>query len=54
MKIRGGKDLVKCPRCGSVFSISYSRTFACGSCSLAVKGCHYVKCPYCGNEFVIR
>ncbi len=46
------KDLVTCPKCGSIFSISYSRAFSCGGCPSATFGsCGYVKCPKCGYEF---
>jgi len=53
MRIKGGKDLVSCPKCGSKFSVSYSRAFACSGCYRASLGCTYVKCPNCGYEFMV-
>jgi len=43
---------VKCPNCGFVFDISYSRALACGGCPASSLGsCGYVRCPRCGYEF---
>ncbi|MBS7250186.1 MAG: hypothetical protein Q6366_015500 [Candidatus Freyarchaeota archaeon] len=43
---------VTCPKCGFTFNLSYSRTFACGSCPSAALGdCGYIKCPKCKHEF---
>ena len=43
---------VKCPRCGFVFDVGYSRIISCRTCALAPLGdCEYVKCPECGYEF---
>jgi len=51
----GGEKLVKCPRCGFVFSLTYSRAVSCGGCSLAALGsCGYVRCPRCGHEFPVK
>lgn len=44
------KKIVKCPKCGYEFDISYSRVFTCGSCPRVVS-CEYIKCPKCGHEF---
>ncbi|MEM4405429.1 MAG: hypothetical protein QXT73_05495 [Candidatus Methanomethylicaceae archaeon] len=41
-----------CPYCGSRFSLTYSRAFACSGCGQATFGdCGYAKCPKCGKEF---
>jgi len=53
-KLKGGRDLVRCPRCGYEFSITYSRAFACSGCPVASLSCNYVKCPRCGHEFTLR
>jgi len=53
IRIKGRRDLVKCPRCGHEFSISYSRAFACSGCYMASFSCEYVKCPECGYEFTV-
>lgn len=53
LRLKGRKDLVKCPKCGYTFSITYSRAFACSGCSLASLSCDYVKCPKCGYEFTV-
>ncbi|MET1160534.1 MAG: hypothetical protein ABWW65_06185 [Thermoprotei archaeon] len=43
--------LLRCPRCGFEFDISYSRAMACGGCPYVTFGnCRYVKCPRCGYE----
>lgn len=43
---------LRCPRCGYVFDISYSRAFACAGCPAATLGnCGYARCPRCGYEF---
>ncbi|MCS7104792.1 MAG: phage terminase large subunit family protein [Thermofilaceae archaeon] len=51
MRIRGRRDLVRCPQCGHEFSVSYSRAFACSGCYMASFSCDYIKCPECGHEF---
>ncbi|MCD6444440.1 hypothetical protein J7L70_05510 [Candidatus Bathyarchaeota archaeon] len=44
--------LVKCPRCGRRFSLSYARLTSCSGCRYSVFGeCGYVRCPNCGYEF---
>ncbi|MEM1662158.1 MAG: hypothetical protein QXP72_00285 [Desulfurococcaceae archaeon] len=43
--------LLKCPKCGFRFDITYSRAFSCGGCPYVTFGnCNYVKCPKCGFE----
>uniref|UniRef100_A0A7C3J451 Uncharacterized protein n=1 Tax=Candidatus Methanomethylicus mesodigestus TaxID=1867258 RepID=A0A7C3J451_9CREN len=43
-----------CPNCGSRFSLTYSRAFACQGCNQATFGsCGYAKCPRCGKEFPV-
>ena len=49
MRIRGRKNIVRCPNCGFEFDISYARTFSCAGCP-SVVSCSYVKCPNCGFE----
>jgi len=44
------KRIVRCPKCGFAFDISYGRAFACSGCPSTVQ-CGYAKCPKCGNEF---
>ncbi|MBS7644136.1 hypothetical protein KEJ26_06155 [Candidatus Bathyarchaeota archaeon] len=44
------RRLIRCPKCGDEFDISYARTFGCGSCPSLVQ-CAMVKCPTCGHEF---
>jgi len=44
------KRIIKCPKCGFTFDITYGRTFACGGCPSLVQ-CGMAKCPKCGNEF---
>jgi len=53
LRIRGRKNIVRCPRCGFEFDVSYSRTFSCAGCPSMVS-CNYVKCPKCGYEFMPR
>ncbi len=54
MKRGGGRrNLVTCPKCGAVYDLGYSRTFACGGCPSNVS-CSYSKCPQCGHEFPLR
>ncbi len=49
------RKILRCPKCGFIFDISYARATACAGCSLAVLGdCKYVKCPKCGYEFPIK
>lgn len=45
-----GKRIVRCPKCGFVFDITYGRAFACSGCESAVH-CSGAKCPKCGEEF---
>ncbi|MEN6378338.1 MAG: hypothetical protein ABFD15_01995 [Methanofastidiosum sp.] len=44
-------DLVKCPKCGFVFSKQYSRVVSCQTCPMATSGCVMIKCPRCQEEF---
>ena len=44
-------DIVKCPKCGFVFSKQYSRVVSCKSCAMATSGCVMIKCPKCQEEF---
>ncbi|MEM2102064.1 MAG: hypothetical protein QXM22_00955 [Candidatus Bathyarchaeia archaeon] len=44
------KHVVRCPKCGFVFDVSYGRAFACKSCPSLVH-CEGIKCPKCGHEF---
>jgi len=47
--------LLKCPRCGFRFDVSYSRAVVCGGCPYVTFGnCNYVKCPRCGYEDAIE
>ncbi|MCF8884252.1 MAG: hypothetical protein QXK95_00800 [Nitrososphaerota archaeon] len=50
MSSKSRRNIVKCPNCGHVFEVSYSRVFSCGGCP-SVISCKYVKCPECGYEF---
>jgi len=44
--------IVRCPKCGYAFSLSYSRALMCTGCHLSVMGnCGYAVCPNCGYEF---
>lgn len=44
-------NLLKCPKCGFKFDITYSRALVCSGCPTATFGnCRYVKCPRCGYE----
>jgi len=47
--------VVKCPRCGRSFDITYARAFSCKSCDVLLlqRSCRYVKCPFCGFEFTV-
>ncbi len=47
--------ILRCPRCGFRFDVSYARAYACIGCPvLATRPtCDYVKCPRCGYEFPI-
>ncbi|WEU39945.1 MAG: hypothetical protein OdinLCB4_005605 [Candidatus Odinarchaeum yellowstonii] len=48
-------SMVKCPKCGFTFNISYGRVFACGSCpSRSLGDCGFCKCPECGYEFPVN
>ncbi|MEM4576611.1 MAG: hypothetical protein QW701_04000 [Candidatus Nezhaarchaeales archaeon] len=53
MRLRGSTKLVRCPKCGYEFDITYARTFACGGCPSAAVGCKYARCPSCGHEWPI-
>ncbi|KYC45101.1 MAG: hypothetical protein APG12_01315 [Candidatus Methanofastidiosum methylothiophilum] len=44
-------DIVKCPKCGFVFSKQYSRVVSCKTCAMATSGCVLIKCPRCQEEF---
>lgn len=44
------KHIVRCPKCGFTFDVSYGRTFACGGCPSIVQ-CGMAKCPKCKHEF---
>ena len=44
------RRLVRCPKCGFTFDISYGRAFACSGCPSLVH-CNSVKCPKCKSEF---
>jgi uncharacterized C2H2 Zn-finger protein len=44
-------DLIRCPKCGFVFSKQYSRIVSCKTCAFATSGCTLVKCPRCQEEF---
>jgi len=44
------KHVIKCPKCGFTFDISYGRAFACAGCQSVVQ-CGMARCPKCGNEF---
>ncbi|MDH7477538.1 MAG: hypothetical protein QHH17_04050 [Candidatus Bathyarchaeota archaeon] len=44
------KSMVKCPKCGFAFNITYGRAFACSGCPSSVQ-CGMAKCPKCGHEF---
>ena len=44
------KHILRCPKCGFTFDVSYGRTFACGGCSSMVQ-CGMAKCPKCEHEF---
>ncbi|MCW3986067.1 MAG: hypothetical protein NWE91_06640 [Candidatus Bathyarchaeota archaeon] len=44
------KQLVRCPKCGFTFDISYGRAFACSGCPSVVQ-CSSAKCPKCKHEF---
>ncbi|MCC7572157.1 MAG: hypothetical protein KO464_02060 [Candidatus Methanofastidiosum sp.] len=44
-------DIVKCPKCGFVFSKQYSRVVSCKTCAMATSGCVMIKCPRCQEEF---
>jgi len=44
------KHIVRCPKCGFTFDVSYGRTFACGGCPSMVQ-CGMAKCPKCEHEF---
>jgi len=46
------KRILRCPRCGFEFDISYGRVFACAGCPSSVH-CDMAKCPECGHEFPI-
>ena len=54
LRIKANGDLVRCPKCGYRFSVSYSRAFACSGCYMASFKCDYVKCPNCGYEFMVE
>ena len=44
------KRIIRCPKCGFTFDITYGRTFACSGCPSLVH-CDMAKCPKCGHEF---
>jgi len=45
-----GRNIIRCPKCGFTFDISYGRAFACGGCASVVQ-CGMAKCPKCKHEF---
>jgi uncharacterized C2H2 Zn-finger protein len=49
-KMTHGRNIIRCPKCGFTFDISYGRAFACGGCASVVQ-CGNAKCPKCGQEF---
>jgi len=44
-------DIVKCPKCGFVFSKQYSRVVSCKTCPMATSGCVMIKCPGVKKNF---
>jgi DNA-directed RNA polymerase subunit RPC12/RpoP len=54
LRFKVKRDIVRCPKCGYRFSVSYSRAFACSGCYMASFKCDYVKCPNCGYEFMVK
>jgi len=46
--------MVKCPMCGSEFSLVYARAIACIGCPDSVRGCELVRCPNCDREFELK
>ncbi|MCC6042590.1 MAG: hypothetical protein LM598_03050 [Candidatus Verstraetearchaeota archaeon] len=51
MKMRASTRIIRCPKCGYEFDLSYARTFACGGCPSSAIGCQYARCPMCGHEW---
>jgi uncharacterized C2H2 Zn-finger protein len=51
LKIRASTRIIRCPKCGYEFDLSYARTFACGGCPSSAIGCQYARCPRCGHEW---
>ncbi|MGC9345549.1 MAG: hypothetical protein ACP5ER_01990 [Candidatus Bathyarchaeales archaeon] len=44
------KRIIRCPKCGFAFDITYGRALACSGCPSSVQ-CKMAKCPKCGHEF---
>ncbi len=50
----GGPLKVKCPHCGFIFDVSYSRIMYCKTCPFGAFGdCDKIKCPRCQEEFTL-
>jgi protein-arginine kinase activator protein McsA len=46
-------EVLRCPECGSAFSLLYARTIACAGCPHTFTECVNVRCPRCDVEFPI-
>jgi len=53
LRVGAGRRVLRCPKCGFEFDVSYARATACLSCVISVRGCQYIKCPRCGYEWLL-
>ncbi|NLT38512.1 MAG: hypothetical protein GXX95_10210 [Methanomassiliicoccus sp.] len=46
--------MIRCPRCGQMFSLFQSRAIACQGCRKGAFGCQLARCIRCDHEFPLE
>lgn len=46
--------MITCPKCGTSFSLFYSRAKLCTGCPSSITGCENARCTNCDSEFPLN